>query len=123
MSETIQPNQPFFIKNNEQFLDIVESRSFIKNISHQEALFSYAINTMDIDNIIILWLIQQNYSVGFTHNILKDVFLEYATTDQVLFALKNFLYKPTSFFDRVLAIGSANQINELNDILEGLIDG
>lgn len=114
--------EPIKIDSDEKFLAIVESRSFVTNTSEQEALFEYAMNTMNIDHITILWLIQQNYSLGFTHNTLKDVFLEYATIDQLLFALKNFLYKPTSFIDKVLAIGSANQINELNTIMEGLID-
>lgn len=116
-------NQPLVIETDEQFLAIVESRSFVTSNADQEALFAYAMKAMNIDHIIILWLIQQNHSVGFTHNILKDAFLEHATVDQILFALKNFLYKPTDFIDKVLASGNAHQINELNTIIEGLIDG
>ena len=118
-----EETQPLVIATDEQFLSAVESRTFITSASDQEALFAYAMKAMNIDHIIILWLIQQNHSVGFTHNILKDAFLEHATIDQILFALKNFLYKPTTFIDKVLASGNAHQINELNNIIEGLIDG
>lgn len=110
------------ISTDAEFLDVVEQESFIDNPEIQEQLFWHAFQPVSIRNLTVLWLIQQSHDVKFSHLLLEASYLESATIDELLKALSVFHIKPTSFVERVFNKGSSKQIEELNDILKGLIN-
>lgn len=108
------------IVDNDEFLDIVEQKTFIGDKAIQDQLFWFAFNRVSIDKLTVLWLIQQAYNVSFSHVVLEASYLELATVEELLEGLVLFHFKPTSFIEAVLNKGSSEQIEKLNAILEGL---
>lgn len=108
------------IATDEDFLSAVEEKTFIDDVPIQESMLWYAFKKPAINTLNILWLIQQNYNVVFTHNVLEASYVEHATIDDLIYALKTFIFKPKSFVERVLEKGSSDQIAQLHTILKGL---
>lgn len=108
------------IANDYEFLDAVENQSFINDIALQDAMFWYAFEKRSLDNLKILWLIQQSFNVSFSYLCLEATYSELANINQILDALSLFHIKPTSFCERVINEGSTEQIQRLHGILRGI---
>ena len=110
------------IANDTEFLDLIEQKKFIDDSVIQDELFWFAFDRVSINNLTLLWLIQQAYDVSFSHLTLEASYLEHATIPELLYALETFHYKPVSFTEKVLNNGTSEQIETLNSILERLIN-
>lgn len=108
------------IVNDAEFLEIVEQEKYVNDTAIQEQLFWYAFSPVSIRNLKLLWLIQEQHDVSFSHLLLEAPYVEHASIDELLSALSTFRIKPTSFVEKVLNKGSSKQIEKLNAILEGL---
>lgn len=106
------------INNDDDFLDAIENRTFINNRVMQESLVGYCFDNPSVDKLTLLWLVQQNYDVIFSHIILEASYLEHAGIEQLLDALSIFSFNPTSFVDRIVKEGSSEQIDALHVILK-----
>lgn len=110
------------ITTDTEFLEAVEQKKFIDDPEIQEQMFWHAFKPVSIRNLTVLWLVQQSYTVSFSHLPLESTYLEHATVDELLKALTLFKFKPTAFVERVFNKGSSAQIEKLNTILKELIN-
>ena len=108
------------IVTDEDFLTAIEQKSFINDISVQESMLWHAFKKPSIKTLDLLWLIQQNYNVVFTHKLLEASYIQHASVDDLLNALSTFIFKPKTFAERILEEGNSSQIKRLHVILKEL---
>lgn len=108
------------IATDEDFLTAVEQKSFVDAIPIQESMLWYAFQKPSINTLNLLWLIQQNHNVVFTHSILEASYIQHASIEDLLEALNTFVFKPKTFAERILEEGDSSQIKRLHVILKGL---
>lgn len=106
------------IKNESEFLEIIDSRLFVDNPKIQDDLYAFSAQNPKFIYFYLLWLIQEAYPTTFSFILLEPIILSIATNDEVLRCLEVFQYKPSSFVEKILDEGSSEQIERLGLVLK-----